>query len=225
MALEVILTAGLRVTYQTENNMLNTITLNSIQNTITHVVPQGSILGPFLFIIYMIDFSRSSDLLFSILFADDTLVFIEGTNFENISKMLNTELEKANLWLKTNTLTINTKKTHYMMFHRTQIIHNTNIKILIDNIIVDHINNTKCLGVIIDIKLNWAAHIHYIKSKISNILVFLLKIRKFLQNNTMRKMYFTFIYPYLIYCIEVWGNAQHTHLDPLIKIQKKVSEQ
>ena len=71
----------------------------------------------------MNDFSRSSDLLFSILFADDISVFIEGTNFENISKMLNTELEKVNMCLKANKLTINTKKTHYMMFYRTQIKH------------------------------------------------------------------------------------------------------
>ena len=87
----------------------------------------------------MNDFSRSSDLLFSILFADNISVFIEGTYLENISKMLNTELEKVNIWLKVNKLTINTKKTHYMMFHRTQIKHNTTFKILINNYIVDHI--------------------------------------------------------------------------------------
>ena len=81
--------------------------------------------------------------------------------------------------LKANKLTINTKKTHYMMFHRTRIKHNTNIKILINNNIVDHINNTKFLGVIIDSKLNWAAHILYIKSKISQSIGILLKIRLF----------------------------------------------
>ena len=134
---------------------------------------------------------------------------------------MNTELEKVNMWLKANKLTINSKKTHYVMFHRTRIKHNTNFKILINNNKVDQINNTKFLGLIIDSKLIWAAHILYIKSKISKSIGILLKIRKFLQNNTMRNIYFTCIYPYLIDCIEVWGNSQQTHLDPLIKIQTK----
>ena len=77
------------------------------------------------------------------------------------------------------------------MFHRTRTKHNTNIKILINNNIVDHMNNSKILGVIIDSKLNWAAHILYIVKSID----ILLKIRKFLQNNTMKNMHFTFIYP------------------------------
>ena len=68
--------------------------VKSKTENITHGVPQGSILGPLLFIIYMNDFSRSSELLFSILFADDTCVFIEGTSFQDISNILNKELEK-----------------------------------------------------------------------------------------------------------------------------------
>ena len=153
----------------------------------------------------MNDFSRSSDLLFSILFADDTSVFIEGTNFENISKILNTELEKVNMWLKANKLTINTKKTHYIMFHRTLIKHNTNIKIVINNNIVDHINNTKFLGVIIDSKLNWAAHILYIKTKISKSIGILLKIRKLLQKKHYEKYVFHFHLPIPLFIVSKFG--------------------
>ena len=91
--------------------------VKSKTENITHGVPQGSILGPLLFIIYMNDFSRSSELLFSILFADDTSVFIEGTSFQDISNILNKELENISIWLEANKLTININKTHYMMFH------------------------------------------------------------------------------------------------------------
>ena len=79
---------------------------NSEKKHITH----GSILGPLLFIIYINDFSRSSDLLFSILFADDTSVFIEGTNYDKIIDILNKELKRIDIWLKANKLTIHIKK-------------------------------------------------------------------------------------------------------------------
>ena len=79
---------------------------NSEKKHITHGVPQGSILGPLLFIICINDFSRCSDLLFSILFADDTSVFIEGTNYDKIIYILNKELKRIDIWLKANKLTI-----------------------------------------------------------------------------------------------------------------------
>ena len=105
-----------------------------------------------------------------------------------------------------------------MMFHRTRIKLNTNFQILNNNNIIYHTNNTKFLGVILDNKMNWSAHLHYIKNTISKSIGILFKILNFLDTHTLRSMYFTFIYPYLIYCIEVWGNTHDCHLDPLIKI-------
>ena len=80
---------------------------HSDNKQITHGVPQGSIFGPLLFILYINDFSKASDLLFSILFADDTSVFIEGTAYSSIIKDINTELEKVDKWLKSNKLSVN----------------------------------------------------------------------------------------------------------------------
>ena len=194
----------------------------SDRKLITHGVPQGSILGPLLFILYINDFSKSSDLLFSILFADDTSVFIEGTAYSSIINDMNRELEKVDKWLKSNKLTLNTKKTHYMMFHRTRIKHKApenKVHISGNNIVC--VNNTKFLGLIIDSKLNWSDHITYIKNKISKSIGILTKIRRFLDKKTLRNLYYSFVYPYLIYCVEVWGNAHDTYLDPLIKLQKK----
>ena len=82
--------------------------------------------------------------------------------------------------------------------------------------------NTKFLGVIIDNKLRWSDHINYIKNKISKSIEIINKTRNFLNKNTLRNLYYTFIYPYLIYCIEIWGNTNDIHLDSLIKIKKSI---
>ena len=85
---------------------------------------------------------------------------------------------------------------------------------------IERKSSTKFLGIIVDNKLNWSAQITYIKNKISKSIGIISKIRQFLDKHTLRNMYFSFIYPYLIYCIETWGNVHDTHLNPLIKLQK-----
>ena len=86
---------------------------------ITHGVPQGSILGPLLFILYINDLAGVTEKLFTILFADDTTILIEGTQVNSMITSLNSELAKLTDWLKANKLSINVSETHYMVFHRS----------------------------------------------------------------------------------------------------------
>ena len=149
-----------------------------------------------LFILYINDFSRASDLLFSIIFADDTSFFLEGTKLEEIIELINNELEKVNVWLKANKLTLNIKKTHYMMFHRTRIKHSNRKEIYIDGNSINYTNNTKFLGVIIDKKLNWSDHILYIKNKISKSIGIIYKVRNFTDKHT-----FLLLYTHILYTV------------------------
>ena len=88
---------------------------------VLHGAPQGFILGSLFYIIYANDFSRASELLFTIMFADDTSVFIESQSYGNVCQLLNKELEKCVIWIKANKLTLNLKKTQFMIFHRSRI--------------------------------------------------------------------------------------------------------
>ena len=90
------------------------------------------------------------------------------------------------------------------------------------NTTLQQVNFTKCLGVIMDDKLNFIHHISYKKNKISKGMDLLLKARNYLNKTALIKVYKTFIYSYLIYCIEVWGNACEVHLEPLMKLQNKI---
>ena len=85
------------------------------------------------------------------------------------------------------------------------------IKLCINNVPIQEVENTKFLGVIIDDDLNWSNHISYINSKIAKGIGFICSARKFLSKSALINLYCAFIFPYLIYCVEAWGNALSTH--------------
>ena len=185
-------------------------------------VPQGSILGPLLFIISVNDICNVSPMLFKILYADDTCVLISGNHLNDLIDRLNTELTSLNNWFKANKLSLNTKKSLFMIFHRSRIKPDVINKVVIDNHELTQVNSAKYLGVIIDHKLNWIEHISYVKSKMSKGIGIMYKARQFLTKKALLMLYHAYIFPYITYCIEVWGCASQTQLNCLYLLQKKI---
>ena len=182
------------------------VTYNGISSNTKNVfcgVPQGSILGPLLFLVYINDLCSVCEYATPILFADDTNLFCSGKDLETIQMEINTELTKISTWLKVNKLSLNIKKTHYMVFTRNKFRHQLNIRI--DGHPIDEVHKTKFLGVFIDNKLNWKDHVSYLIGKISKGIGMIIKARQYLNKKDLLALYYSFIYPYLIYCNHIWG--------------------
>ena len=108
-----------------------------------------------------------------------------------------------------------------MIFHRSRRKHDINSPSL-NNTVLQMVKYTKFLGVIIDDFLNWTNPIAYVENKIAKGFGIILTARKFFNRKTLLNSYHAFIFPYLIYCFEIWGNARNIHLLPLITLQKKI---
>ena len=139
---------------------------------------------------------------------------------------MNLELPKIVMWLEVNRLSLNIKKTHFMIFATgNHSIHKYNEiyqDIKINNIPIDRVHSTKFLAVYIDSKLNWSEHIKYIRGKLSKSIGIICKARTLLNRSTLVTLYNLSVLPYISYCIEVWDNTFAKYLLPLFRLQKRV---
>ena len=161
-------------------------------------------------------------MLFKIFYADDTCVLISSNHLNDLIDRLNAEHISLNNWFKANKLSLNTKKSLFMIFHRSRIKPNVINRVVIDNHQLTQLNSAKYLDVIIDHKLNWIEHISYVKSKMSKGIGIMYKARQFLTKKTLLMLYHAYIYPDMTYCIEVWGCASQTQLNCLFLLEQKI---
>ena len=184
-------------------------------------MPQGSILGPLLFLSYIDDMRYCSDIVKFILFADDTTIFYSSRDLNDLFNTMNNELSKLSEWLKVNKLSINIKKTHYIIFG-SRPVDPADVNLTFNGIPLENVQSTKFLGVIIDSKLTWKAHIQHIVNKLSKISGVIYKLRYLLNSKTTLLLYDAMVVPYLTYCAIVWAAAPKTTLNRLHLLQKRV---
>ena len=186
------------------------------------LVPQGSVLGPLLFLIYINDLPLSSSKLAFYLFADDNNIYCESESLDQLQSVVNRELKKVKMWLDVNKLSLNIDKTNFIIFKSPQHSSPETICIKIEKFPIKQTHYVKFLGVLLDENLSWKYHLTELSKKLARTCGMFLKVRHFLPINILVCLYNSLFSPFLQYGILVWGLTYETHINPVFLLQKRV---
>ena len=156
-----------------------------------------------------------------ILFADDTCLIFTAPNLASLTTIMNTELQNLSIWFDSNKLTVNPSKSNFLIkpLKLNKPFSPTNV--FLNNISVPQCINIKYLGITIDMNLNFDFHISNIAYKISKTVGIISKIRHYLPETALLKIYCALIHSHLLYGLIIWGSTFPTYLKKLITLQNK----
>ena len=184
-------------------------------------VPQGSILGPLLFVIYVNDIHRINSVLTPLLYADDTTLFYSHRSPHVAIDKVVSDINKYASWFNVNKLSLNVKKTTSVFF--TPSIHDWSLhpNVSIGDVNFNYSPSSKFLGVIMDCNLNWQLHIDCICNKLAKGTGILKRLRTHFPEHILMMLYNTLILPYISYCNVAWGGAYPSYIQKLFLLQKR----
>ena len=188
-------------------------------------IPQGSILGPFFFLVYINDLPECLNQATSRLFADDSNLTVAGETIEEVQLAMNNDLARIKEWLLANKLSLNVAKTEFMLIGSDYKINNlvTQPIIKIDQTKIKQVFKSRVLGVDIDNKLKWTNHIDIVAKRVSSGIGAIRRIRDFADRDTLISVYNALIRPHFDYCSEVWDTLGNGLSNRLPKLQNRAA--